>query len=45
MSLEKTFELYPEVYAKIFRLGVVMERTVGISSESEFFATDKKEVE
>jgi hypothetical protein len=32
MRLEKAFELYPEVHAKIFRLGVVMERTAGISS-------------
>jgi hypothetical protein len=33
MSLQKAFELYPEVYAEIFRLGVAFEKTVGITKD------------
>jgi hypothetical protein len=35
MTLEKAFELYPEIYAEIFRLGVILERTLSKEEKSK----------
>jgi hypothetical protein len=35
MSLQQALEQYPEVYAEIFKLGVTLERTIGITADAK----------
>jgi hypothetical protein len=35
MSLQQAFEQDPEVYAEIFKLGVTLERTMGITADAK----------
>jgi hypothetical protein len=42
MSLHKVFELYPEVYAEVFRRGVLIERAYNQTNKTKTNGSSSK---